>query len=115
MPSPVFRKVTMNAITGSVARSWRGGPKRSTLFAPGGRRTWLAVAAVALVGGVVLNWSWLVAAGIAPLLLAFAPCAAMCALGLCMKPGAEGCKRQDAAERPTSAPVPVETGGPGRA
>lgn len=34
---------------------------------------------------MVLIWSWLVALGIAPLLLALAPCAAMCALGLCMK------------------------------
>ena len=38
----------------------------------------------ALGAGAVLNWSWLVAVGIAPLLLAIAPCAAMCALGLCM-------------------------------
>lgn len=46
----------------------------------------LAVLAVAVVGaGLAFNWSWLVAAGIAPILLALAPCAAMCALGLCMK------------------------------
>ena len=49
-------------------------------------RTVLAVLAVAVVGaGLALNWSWLVAAGVAPILLALAPCAAMCALGLCMK------------------------------
>ena len=34
--------------------------------------------------GTYLGWGWLVAAGIAPVLLALAPCAAMCALGLCM-------------------------------
>lgn len=46
----------------------------------------LAVLAVAVVGaGLALNWSWLVAAGVAPILLALAPCAAMCALGLCMR------------------------------
>ncbi len=46
----------------------------------------LAVLAVAVIGaGLALNWSWLVAAGIAPILLALAPCAAMCALGLCMR------------------------------
>ena len=45
----------------------------------------LLVLAIVIVGaGVALNWSWLVAAGIAPILLALAPCAAMCALGLCM-------------------------------
>lgn len=49
-----------------------------------GRRGLFALAAVALVGGLAFNWSWLVAAGIAPLLLAVLPCVAMCALGLCM-------------------------------
>jgi hypothetical protein len=32
-----------------------------------------------------LNWGWLTAVGAAPILLAVLPCAAMCALGLCMK------------------------------
>lgn len=50
----------------------------------GGRRGLILLTVVALGAGLVLNWSWLVAAGIAPLLLALAPCAAMCALGLCM-------------------------------
>lgn len=50
-----------------------------------GNRKALAVLAIAMTGaGLALNWSWLVAAGIAPILLALAPCAAMCALGLCM-------------------------------
>ena len=53
----------------------------------------LAVLALILVGaGLALNWSGLVAAGIAPILLALAPCAAMCALGLCMsKMGGKSC------------------------
>jgi hypothetical protein len=50
----------------------------------GGRRAWLAIAALAGLGGLILNWSWLVAIGIAPVLIAILPCAAMCALGLCM-------------------------------
>ena len=50
----------------------------------GGRRGLILLTVVALGAGAVLNWSWLVAVGIAPLLLAIAPCAAMCALGLCM-------------------------------
>jgi hypothetical protein len=40
--------------------------------------------------GAALNWSWLVAVGIAPLLLTVLPCAAMCALGLCMNRMAGG-------------------------
>jgi hypothetical protein len=49
-----------------------------------GRRGWLVLAAIVLVAGLALNWSWLVAAGIAPILVAVAPCAAMCAAGYCM-------------------------------
>lgn len=52
--------------------------------------------ALALAAG--LNWGWLVAAGIAPILLAIAPCAAMCALGLCM-PGM-GRKQSDTPQAP---------------
>lgn len=50
--------------------------------------------ALALAAG--LNWGWLVAAGMAPILLAILPCAAMCALGLCM-PG-KGRKTADTPE-----------------
>lgn len=58
-----------------------------------GNRKLLVVLAVAIVGaGLALNWSWLVAAGVAPILLALAPCAAMCALGLCMsRTGGKSC------------------------
>ena len=50
----------------------------------GGRRGLILLTVTALGAGLVLNWSWLVAVGVAPLLLALAPCAAMCALGLCL-------------------------------
>lgn len=49
-----------------------------------GRRGLIALATVAIVGGLALNWSWLVAIGVAPLLVAIAPCLVMCALGICM-------------------------------
>ena len=52
------------------------------------RRRTLIVGALAIVaGGMALNWGWLVAAGFAPLILGFLPCAAMCALGMCMNHG----------------------------
>jgi hypothetical protein len=50
----------------------------------GGRRGLILLSVATLGSAMALNWSWLVAVGIAPLLLALAPCAAMCALGLCM-------------------------------
>ena len=49
-----------------------------------GRRGLILLSAAALGSAMALNWGWLAAVGIAPLLLALAPCAAMCALGLCM-------------------------------
>jgi len=42
------------------------------------------LAAVVAAAGLAFGWSWLMAAGVAPLLLSVLPCAAMCALGLCM-------------------------------
>lgn len=46
---------------------------------------WVLVALSGLMLGIAayLNWGWLAAAGIAPVLVALAPCAVMCALGLC--------------------------------
>lgn len=58
----------------------------------GGRRGLLILAGLALTAGLVLNWSWLVAVGIAPVLIAVLPCIAMCALGLCMsRAGGKSC------------------------
>ena len=63
----------------------------------GGRRGYLILAAVAIAGGLAFNWSWLAAAGIAPLLLIALPCVAMCALGLCMNKVTGGsCKSNQA-------------------
>ena len=42
-----------------------------------------------MVAGFALNWNWLVAIGLAPLLLTTLPCAVMCAVGLCMMPKKE--------------------------
>src|SRR6266851_1843172 len=50
----------------------------------GSRWALVAIALVVAAGGIALNWSWLVAAGIAPVLLTLLPCAVMCGLGLCM-------------------------------
>lgn len=52
-----------------------------------GRRGIIMLALAAAGAGLYLGWGWLAAVGIAPILLALAPCAAMCALGLCMNRG----------------------------
>jgi hypothetical protein len=59
------------------------------------RRTLIFLAVGVLGAGAALNWGWLVAIGVAPMLLALAPCAAMCALGLCMKGGGKSCSSDD--------------------
>mgnify|MGYP001306871905 CR=1 FL=1 len=71
----------------------------------GGRRGLSALAAAILAVGLALNWSWLVAIGAAPLVLSLLPCAAMCALGLCMsRMGKGSCSQQEPAR-----PAPLNT------
>jgi len=50
----------------------------------GGRRGLLILAAVIITAGLAMNWTWLAAIGVAPIIIALAPCAVMCGLGLCM-------------------------------
>lgn len=62
------------------------------------RRIVLVSGVGALGAGLALNWGWLTAGGIAPILLSLAPCAAMCALGLCMRGrGAKSCSTRSKA------------------
>ncbi|MGP8124138.1 MAG: hypothetical protein ACLP8B_26920 [Xanthobacteraceae bacterium] len=59
------------------------GPTRMALVLR--RRGALIVAGlVILAAGLAIGWPWLSAIGAAPILISLAPCAAMCALGLCM-------------------------------
>jgi hypothetical protein len=44
----------------------------------------IALAIVATVAGLFFGWGWLVAIGLAPILVSLAPCLLMCALGICM-------------------------------
>ncbi|HEX9583488.1 MAG TPA: hypothetical protein VGB36_03185 [Gammaproteobacteria bacterium] len=72
-----------------------------------GRRGLIVMAVAVLAAGTYFGWGWLVAAGIAPILLALAPCAAMCALGLCMNRGSgNSCSSgKDAANDGAGGPV----------
>lgn len=77
----------------------------------GRRRILLLVAAVAIAGGLALNWDWLVAAGLAPILIAILPCAVMCALGMCMHKmsGGSGGTANSASCCATESPPPRQT------
>lgn len=49
------------------------------------RRGLFILAALIAAAGVAFSWSWIVAIGLAPILLSGLPCIAMCTLGLCMR------------------------------
>ena len=51
----------------------------------------LVIGAAIVAGGFFLGWDWVVSAGLASLVLGVLPCAAMCVLGLCMRPGGKSC------------------------
>jgi len=45
----------------------------------------LGLGSLVVIAGLFFSgWAWLVAAGLAPLILSVLPCVAMCALGVCM-------------------------------
>ena len=68
----------------------------------------LVLGAGVVAGGLILGWDWLAAAGLAPLVLGVLPCAAMCALGLCMRPGAKSCSPIAEDTDPTGTVAQVE-------
>lgn len=74
----------MTNSTNSSERSLSQDVLFATRYYLGSRAGLIAMAVIGLAAGAYFNWGWLVAAGIAPLILGVAPCAAMCALGLCM-------------------------------
>lgn len=49
----------------------------------------VATGASVIGAGLYLNWPAVVALGLAPFILMLAPCALMCALGLCKMPGSK--------------------------
>jgi hypothetical protein len=68
----------------------------------------ISIAAVAIIAGAALNWSWLVATGIAPILIAVLPCAIMCGLGLCFhRLAGSSCAQEQS--RPTADVEPIRT------
>ena len=71
---------------------------------PFGRRGLILTAMVLIGAGTALNWGWLSAIGAAPLILALAPCAAMCAAGMCMMDGSKSCTGDGEASTPPGTP-----------
>ena len=79
----------------SLARDWTNLVRYYLGPYLGGRRGLIILTVAVLVMGLALNWNWLVAIGVAPLLISLAPCAVMCALGLCMsRMGGKSCSSE---------------------
>lgn len=75
-----------------------------------GTRGLVVLGGAVIAVGLALNWRWLVAIGVAPLLLTALPCVAMCALGVCMMPkGEESRGNHEAADdaRPEKTALPA--------
>ncbi len=76
----------------------------------GGRRGLIFLAVAVLGAGAALNWGWLVAVGFAPILIAVAPCAVMCAIGVCcMKGGSKSCSSSDQSAKGEGSGTTVST------
>lgn len=60
-------------------RLWRPLPRVKS------RQGLIAIVLIMIAAGLAFNWSWLLAIGVAPVLIGILPCAVMCALGLCMR------------------------------
>ncbi len=74
-----MRNVEANA---AVARDCCAPPTKSGWLKP--RNLLISLALVGGTGALVLGWDWVVAAGLASIIIGLAPCLVMCALGLCM-------------------------------
>ena len=87
--------------------------------APAGKSGWLStrnivIGAAVLGGGGALffGWNWLVAAGLASILLGILPCLAMCGLGLCMnRMGKKNAPSAGAPVPPSEAQTPGKPAG----
>ena len=87
----------IDAATEHSARNFLGMGR----WVPSRRQAQFGLAIAGVTGGTVLGWDWLVAAGVAPLILSVLPCVAMCALGLCAMRGGGGqsCRSTGAAKQ----------------
>lgn len=92
-PAPAAEPPAVPA-SGKTQESPGAAKEDSCCAVPAGRagrwRPWLIGGAVVVPIALYGGWDWLAATGLATILVAVLPCAAMCALGLCMGRGSKG-------------------------
>ncbi len=96
----------MTIVTNSVPSSAPRAATNAVRSMLGSRRGLIVLGAMVLGLGLLFKWNWIVAVGIAPLLLSALPCVAMCALGLCMSKMAGG---QSGSQSPSTDAGPDST------
>ena len=65
-----------------------------------GWRGMMILGILLVAAGLYAGWGWLTAVGLAPIILALAPCAAMCAVGACaMSRAGSGCAKSTTGEK----------------
>ena len=82
---------------------------RAARYYLGNRWALLGLASLAVIAGLSFGgWGWLVAAGLAPVVLSTLPCLVMCAFGLCMmgrSSKTQSTASRDAVDSATSSPT----------
>ncbi len=77
MTMPLSRTPTRPSLTQDVLQAAR--------YHLGNRWVLLGLGSLAVIAGLLFGgWAWLVAAGLAPVILSVLPCLVMCAFGICM-------------------------------
>ncbi len=100
------REMTGAAAGAGQRGSWWSAHKRQVLIGLG-----LGV----VVLGALLNWTWLGAVGVAPIILALLPCVAMCAIGVCaMRGGKQACHGAEQGKESSAAPASGQEPAPRR-
>ena len=80
----------MTAIVNSAAPQLMARVSRNSSFLRSWR-FWVATTIIALIAVAAFSWNWLIAIGLAPLLITLLPCAVMCTLGIfCMSKKTDG-------------------------
>ena len=109
----MMETIDMSRQTAASARLSVGASVLEVLRRSIGNRRGLIIVAIALViGGLAANWSWMVALGVAPVILSLAPCALMCAVGLCSMKfmgGGSACADSESSTAPKTAAGGGET------
>src|SRR6266571_4532133 len=72
---------------------------RAEWWMPTKRWVLIGLAIGGAIAGLASGWDWIVAAGLAPLVVSALPCIAMCALGMCAMRGQKSCQGEDATPR----------------